>query len=107
MKTILCYGDSNTYGLNPEWVHGNFGRHDINKEYVTYGVLWTEDEYIFYIDGKESGRSSNGATTDPAFMLLTCQVRINGEEHPEVLDNPENTFPAKFIVDYVRVYEAN
>lgn len=77
---------------------------DIYKEYVTYGVLWTEDEYIFYIDGKESGRSSNGATTDPAYMLLTCQVKINGKEHPEVLDNPENTFPVKFVVDYVRVY---
>ncbi|MBP9988318.1 MAG: hypothetical protein KBT46_02345, partial [Ruminococcus sp.] len=46
---------------------------DIYKEYVTYGVLRTEEEFIFYIDGKESGRSSNGATTDPAFMLLTCQ----------------------------------
>lgn len=80
---------------------------DIYKEYVTYGVLWTEDEFIFYIDGKESGRSSNGATTDPAFMLLTCQVKVNGVENPEVLDNPENTFPAKFIVDYVRVYKAN
>lgn len=80
---------------------------DIYKEYVTYGVLWTEEEFIFYIDGRESGRSSNGATTDPAFMLLTCQVRINGEEHPEVLDNPANTFPARFIVDYIRVYKAN
>ncbi len=77
---------------------------DIYNEYVTYGVLWTEDEYIFYIDGKESGRSSNGATTDPAYMLLTCQVKINGKEHPEVLDNDENAFPAKFIVDYVKVY---
>lgn len=80
---------------------------DIYNEYVTYGVLWTEDEFIFYIDGKESGRSTNGATSDPAFMLLTCQVKTNGVEHPEVLDNPENTFPAKFIVDYVRVYKAN
>lgn len=34
MKTILCYGDSNTYGLNPEWVHGNFGRHDINTRWT-------------------------------------------------------------------------
>ncbi len=33
MKNILCYGDSNTYGLNPEWVHGNFGRHDINTRW--------------------------------------------------------------------------
>ena len=80
---------------------------DIYNEYITYGVLWTEEEFIFYIDGKESGRSSNGATTDPAFMLLTCQVKTNGVEHPEIYDNPENTFPAKFIVDYVRVYEAN
>ncbi len=78
---------------------------DIYKEYVTYGVLWTENEFIFYIDGKESGRSSNGATTDPAFMLLTCQVKTNGVENPEVYDNTENTFPAKFIVDYVRVYK--
>ena len=33
MKHILCYGDSNTYGLSPEWVHGKFGRHD-------YSVRW-------------------------------------------------------------------
>lgn len=77
---------------------------DIYSEYVTYGVLWTEDEFVFYIDGKESGRSTNGATADPAFMLLTCQVRTNGVDHPEILDNSESSFPACFKVDYVRVY---
>ena len=30
MKHILCFGDSNTYGLSPEWVHGQFGRHDLS-----------------------------------------------------------------------------
>ncbi|MBR4744423.1 MAG: SGNH/GDSL hydrolase family protein [Oscillospiraceae bacterium] len=30
MKHILCFGDSNTYGLSPEWIHGQFGRHDIS-----------------------------------------------------------------------------
>lgn len=79
---------------------------DIYNEYVTYGVLWTEEEFIFYIDGKETGRTTNGATTDPAFMLLTCQVKTNGVEQPAVLDNPASAFPAKFIVDYVRVYQA-
>lgn len=77
---------------------------DMYNDYVTYGVLWLEDEFIFYIDGRESGRSSVGATKDSAFMLLTCQVRTNGFVHPAVLDNPEGTFPAKFVVDYVRVY---
>jgi lysophospholipase L1-like esterase len=27
MRNILCYGDSNTYGLSPEWLTGNPGRH--------------------------------------------------------------------------------
>ena len=26
MKNILCFGDSNTYGLKPEWIKGDFGR---------------------------------------------------------------------------------
>lgn len=34
MKNILCYGDSNTFGLSPDWIHGHFGRHDIS-------VRWT------------------------------------------------------------------
>lgn len=33
MKHILCFGDSNTYGLNPEWIKGNPGRHDINTRW--------------------------------------------------------------------------
>lgn len=79
---------------------------DMYSEYVTYGVLWTEDEFVFYIDGKESGRSTNGATSDPAFMLLTCQVRTEDVENPEILENPGTAFPARFVVDYVRVYKA-
>jgi lysophospholipase L1-like esterase len=34
MINILCYGDSNTYGLSPDWINGNMGRHDIS-------VRWT------------------------------------------------------------------
>ncbi len=31
MKTILCYGDSNTHGLNPDWIHtGVVTRHPQN-----------------------------------------------------------------------------
>lgn len=28
IKNILCYGDSNTYGFSPEWVHNGPRRHD-------------------------------------------------------------------------------
>ena len=31
MKTILCFGDSNTHGLNPDWIHtGVITRHPYN-----------------------------------------------------------------------------
>ena len=33
MKNILCFGDSNTYGLKPEWIKGDFGRHDENTRW--------------------------------------------------------------------------
>lgn len=77
---------------------------DMYNDFVTYGVMWKDDEFIFYIDGKETCRSTNGATTDPAFMLLTCQVKVRDVENPEILDNPDENFPAKFVVDYVKVY---
>lgn len=79
---------------------------DPYEEYVTYGVLWTESEFIFYINGKESGRTDNGATTDPMFMLLTVQVDLREGENSLVLENDESAFPSYFTVDYVRVYKA-
>ena len=71
----------------------------------TYGLAWTDDEYIFYIDGKESWRIGNSTVANivcevPLYLKLTV-------EFGEWAGFPTaNDFPVQFLVDYVRVYQA-
>lgn len=71
------------------------------EEYNTYGLEWNENEYIFYINGVESGRTSFGVSRVPEWLILS--VEIAGENAV-----PGNRFTGEnltdFIVDYVRVY---
>lgn len=65
MKTILCYGDSNTYGINPDWVKtGVFIRHGMDVRWpMRLQTLLGQDWRIL-----EEGL--NGRTTvfdDPTF----------------------------------------
>ena len=57
MRNILCYGDSNTYGLSPEWLNGKPGRHgpDVRWPGVLQRLLG--DEYHIIEEGL------NGRTT--------------------------------------------
>lgn len=57
MKNILCFGDSNTYGLSPEWVHGKFGRHDIDTRWTGRLQKQLGSEYRIIEEGL------NGRTT--------------------------------------------
>ena len=101
------------------------------SQYHTYGVLWTEEEYVFYIDGRETWRtkySPDGETLGVSqveeYLLLTVEVGgyqaedgtlhpgvtlENGEEVPYWCGNPDDNDKTKaydFIIDYVRVYQA-
>lgn len=82
------------------------------EEYNTYGLEWTPEEYIFYINGVETGRlSTGGVSQNPEYLILSCEVA--GENGVANADSkgtgkmsmqPGDT--AEFIVDYVRVYKA-
>ncbi len=71
--------------------------------YHTFSLLWTEDEYIFYIDGQESWRTSaeeaGGVCTVPLYLKFTAETgswtaaELTGEG-----------FPDNVYVDYIRVY---
>lgn len=64
MKNILCYGDSNTYGLSPDWIHGNMGRHDISVRWTGRLQKQLGDDWRIIEEGL------NGRTTvfdDPTF----------------------------------------
>ncbi len=86
---------------------------DPYNEFNTYGVEWNENEYIFYINGKETGRTSEGGVSqNPEFLLLSCEfagdngVQSSDRHGTGRIDlTPKENWPAEFVVDYVRCYQ--
>lgn len=102
-NTIHCAGVD---GVQEGFQSANLGKfygNNINKEYNTYGLEWTEDEYIFYINGVETARSSfgNGVSQVPEDVIVSLE--IPDAEKMEGLD--KETFKTEFIVDYVKIYQ--
>ena len=84
---------------------------DPYENYNTYGLLWTPDEYVFYVNGKEIARTAyGGVSTQPEFLILSCEVD-GGSATPtfgwsgNIEKNDRDTFCAEFRVDYVRAYQ--
>jgi beta-glucanase (GH16 family) len=82
----------------------------------TYALQWTEEEYIFYIDGKETWRCSEAVSQREQFILvstecmgyrwldvLTGEILESSTKPAEILKKA--VLPDAFIVDYVRVYD--
>ena len=98
-STIHCNG----WDDDPEHIDsrnlGTFRANDIYNEYNTYGLEWTEDEYIFYINGVETVRSSfgNGVSQSPEEVIVSL-------ESPEEIGKTPG-FTTQYIVDYVRIYQ--
>ena len=100
------YGDaSQGVGL------GKYNAVNPYEEYNTYGVEWNENEYIFYINGVETCRTSfGGVSQNPEYLLLSCEVAGSdgvafADRHGTGEMNMEPGDEAYFIVDYVRVYQ--
>jgi len=66
MKHVLCFGDSNTYGLKPEWIKGDFGRHDENTRWPGKMRNLLGDEYRVIEEG-QCGRTT--VFEDPTFPM--------------------------------------
>lgn len=86
----------------------------VDDGFHVFGMLWEEDGYTFYIDGKQDGPKVGLATGNPVshvpeFVLISTECknfrddRMTGKAAPEleaaVAANDE------FLVDYVRVYD--
>jgi beta-glucanase (GH16 family) len=66
----------------------------------TFSVLWLADEYVFYVDGKETWRSKAGGVCQvPQYMLLSDEIGSWAG------DITKARLPDRFLVDYVRVYD--
>jgi len=74
------------------------------KEWHTYGLDWTPERYVYYIDGKESWRVEDPVSQTDAFILFSIECgtyRRNGKPNPLLFDAEGD----EFVVDYVRVYD--
>lgn len=87
------------YGADHKSVCEKFSAPELYEGWHTYSLQWTESEYIFFVDGKETYRTSEpGICTKPGYLKLSTEfgtwaAPIVPEELPDCLR-----------VDWVRVY---
>jgi len=73
----------------------------MTKGFHTFAVKWDETGYLFYIDGKETGRWPENIPVSkcPEYLILSC------ESEKWAGDISKAALPDSFTVDYVRVWQ--
>ncbi len=102
-QTVHCAGVD---GVQEGYQSNNLGAfygNNIYDEYNTYGLEWTDEEYIFYINGVETRRTSfgNGVSEVPEEVIVSLEIP-NAEEF-EGLD--KETYKSEYVIDYVKIYQ--
>jgi beta-glucanase (GH16 family) len=68
--------------------------------YHTFSLWWKPDQYVFYVDGQETWRTSAGGVCQvPLYIKLSDEI---GDWAGNIADAE---LPDAFLVDYVRVYD--
>ncbi|HEY0669950.1 MAG TPA: glycoside hydrolase family 16 protein [Sphingobacteriaceae bacterium] len=88
----------NGYGTNHMSTGTNVKLTSIGMGYHTFGLEWNQNQYIFYVDGKETWRTSTAVSQIPQYMILSTELTGWGGD-PET-----GNFPDQVVFDYVRVY---
>ena len=77
------------------------------EEFHSFGVLWDETGYTFYIDGEEDGKITDKLSAHPLFILISTEVRgyrmakAGKQPIPEAYDALDDDF----LVDHIRVFD--
>ncbi|HIJ52324.1 MAG TPA: family 16 glycosylhydrolase [Planctomycetes bacterium] len=72
----------------------------LSEGFHTFGLHWMTEEYVFYVDGKVTWRTSAGGVSQvPQFIKLTEEIGKWGG------DITKAKLPDYFLADYVRVYD--
>lgn len=96
-STVHCNGyDDDAENLDSRNL-GKFKANDITNEYNTFALKWTEDEYIFYINGVESARTSFAKGVSQVEEYVCVSLCIPGTI------NAVKSEVSEMIVDYVKI----
>jgi beta-glucanase (GH16 family) len=109
------YPDKKTWSANNHW--GGYGpdhQHEGTGElplpdsedgFHTFGLLWTPEKYVYYMDGKEVGQLSKAVSQVEQFLLISTEAMgYRVSFHHDPILKKEYAGDA-FIVDYVRVFD--
>ena len=93
------------YGLDMQ--RAKAGGKTVDPEgYHTFGVLWNEKGYTFYVDGVEDGHIDQFISKRPEFILITTEVKGYRYEDHRPVKEAKAAEGDTFVVDYVRVFDA-
>ena len=73
---------------------------DVSKKFHTYGILWTEKAFTWYMDGKVMHKLDRKDFTRP--MNLTLTHRVLEEDRPRLV---LKTLPDDVDIDWVKVWK--
>lgn len=104
-KIIKHCNHYNGYGDDHKQADAGNGMDISLGEYHRFGMLWNENGYTFYVDGKEDGHVDGPVSKIKNFILISTEV--NGYRLKELCATEEakKAVGDKFIVDYVRVFD--
>jgi beta-glucanase (GH16 family) len=94
-------------GYGPDSKHKSAGdqpQEGVEEGFHTFGVHWSTEGYVFYVDGRETWRFNEVVSDCEQFILVTteCVGYRNGGPSPLL---KKAVLPDYFIVDYVRVFD--
>ena len=76
--------------------------YDFYEDFHIYGLLWTPDELVWFLDGEEVFRRKNDFFKRPLHVIFDAEIMETWDGLPNVDD-----LPSTFEVDYIRVWRPN
>ena len=90
----------NGYGTDHKTTGQKTNIQGIDSGFHIFGLEWNQNEYIFYVDGKETWRTTTAVSNRSEYLILSTE--LTGWGGDPALGN----FPDEVVFDYVRVFQS-
>ncbi len=71
----------------------------LDQGYHVFGLEWTPEKYVFYVDGLKFHEETFGLSHIDEFIILSLEIPGNKREIENIIS------PDGFLIDYVKVYK--
>lgn len=104
----IIYHNNHWNGYGADHKDAASGKRELKETadgYHVFGLDWSKDGYIFYIDGKESWRVDGPVSDREQFILISTECFGYRDGNTPSQELKKAVLPDAFIVDYVRVFD--